>query len=255
MKLAGKVALITGAGSGMGRASAILFAKEGAKVIVADMNAQTGNETVNLIKKQGQEGFFVQVDVSKASDAEKMIKFAMDKYGRLDILYNNAGIPMPRTPLEDVSESLWDRILSINVKSIFLATKIAVPIMKKQGGGVIINTSSIAAVRPRPGLSAYTASKAAATTLTKAIAVEVAPFKIRVNSISPVAAETPMLEGFYDENMKKNIEATRKASLATIPMGRFAQAEDVAKTALFLASDDAAFISGADIYVDGGRSI
>jgi 3-oxoacyl-[acyl-carrier protein] reductase len=127
--------------------------------------------------------------------------------------------------------------------------------MKKQGGGVIINTSSIAAVRPRPGLSAYTASKAAATTLTKAIAVEVAPFKIRVNSISPVAAETPMLEGFYDENMKKNIEATRKASLATIPMGRFAQAEDVAKTALFLASDDAAFISGADIYVDGGRSI
>ena len=255
MKLAGKVALITGAGSGMGRASAILFAKEGAKVIVADMNAQTGNETVNLIKKQGQEGFFVQVDVSKASDAEKMIKFAIDKYGRLDILYNNAGIPMPRTPLEDVSESLWDRILSINVKSIFLATKIAVPIMKKQGGGVIINTSSIAAVRPRPGLSAYTASKAAATTLTKAIAVEVAPFKIRVNSISPVAAETPMLEGFYDENMKKNIEATRKASLATIPMGRFAQAEDVAKTALFLASDDAAFISGADIYVDGGRSI
>jgi len=255
MKLAGKVALVTGAGSGFGRASAMLFAKEGAKVIVSDINAQTGNETVDLIKKQGQEAFFVQADVSKASDAEKMIKFATDKYGRLDILYNNAGIPMPMTPVEQVSEDLWDRVLNINVKSIFLAARIVFPLMKKQGGGVIINTSSIAGVRPRPGLCAYTASKSAATTLTKALAIEAAPFKIRVNSISPVAAETAMLEGFFNEDQKKNLEATRKAVLATIPIGRYAQAEDVAKMALFLASEDASMVTGADFYVDGGRSI
>ena len=255
MKLGGKVALITGAGSGFGRATAMLFAKEGAKVIVSDINAQTGNETVDLVKKQGQEAFFVQADVSKVSDAGKMIKFATDKHGRLDILYNNAGMPMAGTPVENVPEELWDRILSVNLKSIFLAAKIAIPIMKKQGGGVILNTASISGVRPRPGLCAYTASKAAAITLTKALAIEVAAFKIRVNSISPVAAETPMLVGFFSEEMKKNVEAARAGAIATIPIGRFAQAEDVAKAALFLASDDASMITGADLYVDGGRGI
>jgi len=255
MKLAGKVSLITGAGSGFGRASALLFAREGAKVIVSDINAKTGKETVDLIKKQGQEAFFVQADVSKASDAESMIKFVMNKHGRLDILYNNAGIPMAATPTENVPEDLWDRVLSINLKSIFLASKIAIPIMKKQGGGVILNTASIAGVRVRPGFCAYAASKAGAIALTKALAIETAPFKIRVNSISPVAAETPMLEGFFNEAQKKNLEATHKAFLATIPIGRYAQAEDVAKAALYLASDDASIVTGADLYVDGGRSI
>jgi 3-oxoacyl-[acyl-carrier protein] reductase len=255
MKLAGKVALITGAGSGFGRASAVLFAKEGAKVIVSDINAKTGNETVDLIKKGGNEASFVQADVSKSSDVEKMIKFATDKYGRLDVLYNNAGIPMAMTPVENVPEDLWDRVLDINLKSIFLASRIAISIMKKQGGGVILNTASISGVRPRPGLCAYTASKAGAIALTKALAIEAAPFKIRVNSISPVAAETPMLEGFFNEEQKKNLEATRKAFLATIPIGRYAQAEDVAKAALYLASDDASMVTGADLYVDGGRGI
>ncbi len=255
MKLAGKVALITGAGSGFGRASAVLFAKEGAKVIVSDINAKTGNKTVDLIKKGGNEASFVQADVSKSSDVEKMIKFATDKYGRLDVLYNNAGIPMAMTPVENVPEDLWDRVLDINLKSIFLASRIAISIMKKQGGGVILNTASISGVRPRPGLCAYTASKAGAIALTKALAIEAAPFKIRVNSISPVAAETPMLEGFFNEEQKKNLEATRKAFLATIPIGRYAQAEDVAKAALYLASDDASMVTGADLYVDGGRGI
>jgi 3-oxoacyl-[acyl-carrier protein] reductase len=255
MKLAGKVALITGAGSGMGRATALLFAKEGAKVIVSDINPKMGNETVDLIKKDGHEAFFVQADVSRSSDVEKMIKFVTDKYNRLDILYNNAGIPMPGTLVEGVSEELWDRVLSINLKSIFLASRIAIPIMKKQGGGVILNTTSVSGVRPRPGNSAYTVSKAGAITLTKALAIEVAPFKIRVNSISPVAAETPMLEGFFNEEMKKDLESTRKAVLATIPIGRFAQAEDVAKAALYLASDDSSMVTGVDLCVDGGRSI
>jgi 3-oxoacyl-[acyl-carrier protein] reductase len=133
MKLKGKVALITGAGSGMGRASAILFAKEGAKAAVVDIDSSSGNQTIDLIKQDGNESFSVQADVSKLIDAEKMIKFTMDKYGRLDILYNNAGIPMAMTPIENISEKLWDRIISVNLKSIFLASKIATPIMKKRG--------------------------------------------------------------------------------------------------------------------------
>jgi 3-oxoacyl-[acyl-carrier protein] reductase len=255
MKLKEKVALITGAGSGMGRASAILFTKEGAKVVVVDIDSKTGNQTVDLIKQDGNESFFVQADVSKLIDAEKMIKFTMDKFGRLDILYNNAGIPMAMTPIENVSEDLWDRIISVNLKSIFLASKIATPIMKKQGGGVIINTSSIGGVRPRPGLSAYAASKAAVTFLTKSLAIELAPFNIRVNCISPVAAETPMLPSFFTEEMKKDVEATKKLFLSTIPIGRFAQPEDIAKAALYLASDDSSMVTGIDLYVDGGRAI
>lgn len=255
MKLTGKVALITGAGSGMGRATSVLFAQEGAKVIVADIDPKTGNETITLIKKNGQEAFFIQADVSKASDAEKMIKFTTDKYGRLDILYNNAGIPMPPILIENLPIDLWDRIIEVNFKSIFLASRIAIPIMKKQGGGVIINTSSVSGVRPRPGYSAYSASKAAAIMLTKALAIEVAPYKIRVNSISPVIAETPMLTGFFSENMKSDIEATRRAFLSTIPLGRMAQPEDTARAALYLASDDSSMVTGIDLYVDGGRAI
>lgn len=255
MKLDGKVALITGAGSGIGRASAILFAKEGAGVVISDIDSRNGNETIDLIKREGREAFFVQADVSEASDVQKMISFVVDRYNRLDILYNNAGIPMPMTPVENVKEDLWDRVLSVNVKAIFLAARVAVPIMKKQGGGVIINTSSLAGVRPRPGLSAYNASKSAATGLTKSLAIELAPFNIRVNSISPVAADTPMLEGFYSEEMQKNPEASRKAFIASVPLGRLAHAEDVAKAALYLASDDAVLVTGADLYVDGGRGI
>jgi 3-oxoacyl-[acyl-carrier protein] reductase len=255
MKLAGKIALITGAGSGMGRATAILFAKEGATVVVSDINSRGGTETVALIQKDGYQSSFVQADVSRSSDVEKMIQSVVEKYARIDILYNNAGIPMANSPLENIPEEVWDRVLNTNVKSIFLASRIAIPIMKKQGGGVILNTASVSGVRPRPGNSAYTVSKAAAISLTKAMAIEVAPFNIRVNSISPVAAETPMFENFFNDEMKKNIEAIRKATVATIPIGRFAHPEDVAKAALYLASDDASMITGVDLYVDGGRTI
>lgn len=255
MKLKGKVALITGAGSGMGRATAVLFAREGAKVVVVDIDSQNGNQTVDLINKEGNVASFVQADVSKSADADRMIRWAVDQYGRLDILYNNAGIPMVYTPTENVSEDLWERILNVNLKSVFLGAKFAIPIMKKQGGGVILNTSSVSGVRPRPGVSAYSASKGAVTILTKSLAAELASFNIRVNSISPVATETPMLVSFWTEEMKKNIEARRKALLSTIPLGKFAQAEDIAKAALYLASDDASMVTGIDLYVDGGRAI
>jgi len=255
MKLEGKVALITGAGSGFGRATAILFAKEGARVVVVDLNPETGTQTVDLIKKDGNEASFVQADVSKSSDVEEMIRAAKDRYGRLDILYNNAGMPMANTPIEYVNEEIWDRIMEVNAKSIFLGAKFAVPLMKEQGGGVILSTSSVSGVRPRPGLSVYTASKAAASWLTRSLSLELAPKNIRVNCISPVAADTPMLPGFVPEKHRQDMDRVRKATVATIPMGRLADVEDVAKAALYLASDDAAFVTGVDLYVDGGRSL
>ena len=257
MKLANKVALITGAGSGMGRASAILFAKEGAKIAVVDLNEQTGKETVQFIQENKGNAFFIQADVSKAADAEKMIRNTLDKYGKLDILFNNAGIPMAFTPVEDIKEELWDRIMNVNVKAIFLASQIAVPIMKKQGGGVILITASISGVRPRPGLSAYSTSKAAAIMLAKALAIELAPFKIRVNAINPVAADTPMLSHFMASGGAKGDEYERgkKRFIDTVPLGRLATPEDVAHMALFLASDEASLITGASFDVDGGRGI
>jgi len=257
MKLSNKVALITGAGSGFGRATAILFSKEGAKISVVDIVEKGGQETVELIKQKGGDSIFIKADVSKASDAERMIKTTVDTYGRLDILFNNAGIPMSFTPVEEVKEELWDRIMDINVKGIFLGFKYIVPIMKKQGGGVIINTASISGVRPRPGLSAYSTSKAAAIMLTKALAIELAPFKIRVNCLNPVAAETPMLAKFIgvEEAKGEKFEAGRKRFIDTVPMGRLAQPEDVAYAALFLASEEASLVTGASLDVDGGRGI
>jgi 3-oxoacyl-[acyl-carrier protein] reductase len=257
MKLANKIALITGAGSGFGRASAVLFAQEGAKISVVDMDERTGQETVSLVKQKGGNAIFIRADVSKAGDVEKMVKTTVDTFCRLDILFNNAGIPMSFTPVENVKEELWDRIQDVNVKGIFLGAKYAVPYMKKQGGGVIINTASISGVRPRPGLIAYSASKAAAIMLTKALAIELAASKIRVNCLNPVAAETPMLPKFMSDQAltPEKFEEGRRRFTDTVPLGRLAQAEDVANAALFLASDEAALITGASLDVDGGRGI
>jgi 3-oxoacyl-[acyl-carrier protein] reductase len=255
MKLAGKVALITGAGSGFGRATAILFAQEGAKVVVTDKNVETANQTVDMIRQDGNTASSVQADVSVSADCEKMIRFAVNAYGKLDILHNNAGIPMAASTVEEINEEVWDRVMQVNLKSVFLASKVAMPIMKKAGGGVIINTSSVSGVRVRPGGGAYAVSKAAVTHLTKILALEGAPFKIRVNCISPVAAETPLLMGLLSEEQKRKLDATKKALLSTIPIGRFALPEDVAKAALYLASDDASMVTGADLLVDGGRAI
>jgi len=252
MKLEGKVALITGASSGFGRAMALLFAKEGAKVSVVDINVAGGQETVEAIKRSDGVAQFISADVTKASDVEQMIKATVNAYTKLDILVNNAGVPMSFTPIEEVDEKLFDKILAVNIKGIFLGCKYAVPIMKKQGGGVIINTASVAGVRPRPGLNAYCASKGGAILLTKAVAIELAPYNIRVNCIGPVAADTPMLPGFIGD---RDLEEGRKAFIATIPLGRLATAEDVAYAALYLASDEASMVTGINLEVDGGRGI
>jgi 3-oxoacyl-[acyl-carrier protein] reductase len=250
MRLSNKIAIITGAGSGMGRATALLFAQEGAKIVVADINEKAAQETIELIRRDGKEAVSVEVDVSKSADVARMIKTATDVYGRLDVLYNNAGYPMLPTPVEDVTEELWDKIMAVNVKGIFLAAKHVFPVMKKQGGGVIINTASISGRRPRPGQSPYSTSKAAAIFLTKALAIEGAPHKIRVNCINPTATETPMIP-----QLGAATPEAVKGIISSIPMGRMAQPIDIAYAALYLASDEAALITGIGLDVDGGRGI
>jgi len=252
MKLSNRVALITGGGSGIGRASALLFSAEGARIAVADIDEKGGRQTVDAIQGKGGSAVFVRVDVSKAADVERMIKTTVEQYGKLDILFNNAGIGAPFVPCEEVEESFWDRTIAVNAKGIFLGCKYAIPVLKRQGGGVIINTASIAGVRPRPGQVVYSTSKAAAIMLTKALAIELAPFKIRVNCINPVVTDTAFLE--------KNIEASqlegaKAAMLSTVPLGRLGQPEDMANAALYLASDESSLVTGLCLDVDGGRSI
>ncbi len=247
-RLLHKVALITGAGSGIGRASAILFAREGAAVVVACRSIQNGQDTVNQITQSGGEAIFVKADVSKSADVQRMVRTTVETHGRIDILFNNAGIgPLP-APTEELEEELWDRTMAVNVKGIFLGCKYAIPFMKTQKSGVIINTASAAGVRPRPGTSVYCASKGAAIVFTKALAIELASFGIRVNCINPVATDTPMTEWLTASGQRKYV-------IATIPLGRFARADEIAYAALYLASDESSMVTGAALDVDGGRSI
>ncbi len=257
MKLSNRVALITGSGSGIGRASAILFSQEGAKICVVDIDIEAGNQTVEIIKEKGGQAICIKADVSQEADVEMMVKTTVHTYGGIDIMFNNAGIPMNPIPIEDVKEDYWNRIMNINLKSVFLCTKYVVPIMKKQGKGVIINTASAQGVRPSLGRNAYCASKAAVIQLTKAVALEVAQHNIRVNCINPIATNTPMLPKFIDESgpADEKWEEAKRSLIAAVPLGRIATPEDIAYAALFLATDDSAFLTGTGLDIDGGRLI
>jgi len=252
MRLEHKVALVTGAGSGIGRATAEPFGREGARVTVADLSQDAGEETVELIREHGGEARFVRAEVSVADDVRAMIDGAVREYGRLDVLYNNAGIPMGATPIEEVDDDFFDRTMAVNVRSVHLGCKHAVPHMKRQGGGVILNTASTAGIRLRPGLSAYAASKGAVIALTKALALELAPFKIRVVSIAPVATDTPMLPSFFGS---ADPTEARARFVASVPMGRLNTPRDIAHAALYLASDEAFMVTGTAFEIDGGRDI
>ena len=250
MRLKDRVAIITGAGSGIGRASAILFAKEGAKVVVADFVPQSGLETVDIIKKNGGEAISVDADISKASEAEKTVKSAVKIYGKLDILFNNAGINLERTVTE-TTEPEWDRVQNINLKGVFLCSKYAIPEMIRGGGGVIINTASIRGLVGQYHLAAYCASKGGVVLLTKAMALDYGSNNIRVNCICPGGIETPMHLAFLATLKDPELEV--QETLKKIPLGRMGQPEDVAWVALFLASDESAYLTGLAIPVDGGR--
>lgn len=251
MRLKDRVAVITGAGSGMGRAMATLFAREGARVLVADINEAGGKETVQLVERAGGQARFVRANMGQVADVRSLMEETVRTFGRIDVMVNNAGIPMPPTRVEDVPEELVDRLLAVNVRGVFLGCKYVVPIMKRQGSGVIINIGSTGGIRPRPGLTAYNMTKGAVHTLTKNLALELAP-AIRVNAIAPVASDTPMLSTFMGN---RDPEEGRKAFIATIPLGRLSRPEDIANAALYLASDEASMVTGIVLEVDGGRDV
>ncbi|MER9233934.1 SDR family oxidoreductase [Mesorhizobium sp. M0622] len=248
MRLENKVAIITGAASGFGEGMARRFAEEGARVVVADLNAKGAERVAGEI---GEKAIWTQTDVSLRSEFDEMVRAAMSAFGRIDIMVNNAGYTHRNGDMLEVDEATFDLIISVNMKAIYHAALAVVPIMERQGGGVILTTASTAGIRPRPGLTWYNASKGWAITAAKSMAVELAPKNIRVNCLCPVAGETGMLEKFMGADTLEIREKFR----ASIPLGRLSTPLDVANAALWLASDEAVFITGVALEVDGGRCI
>ncbi len=252
MRLQGKVAVVTGAGSGFGAGIARFFAAEGGRVVLADIDGGSAEAVAAEIDRDGGAAIGLRADVTDRGDVTTMMRAALDTYGRLDILVNNAGVSHRNKPMTEVSEEEFDRIYAVNVKAIYLAALEAIPLMRAEGGGCIINTSSTAALRPRPGLTVYNSSKGAVNVLTKSMAVELAPDRIRVNAICPVIGETALMETFMGV---PDSPENRKKFEATIPLGRFSTPKDIAHAAAFLASDEAEFLTGVTLEVDGGRCI
>lgn len=248
MRLQGKVAIVTGGGSGFGEGIAAKFIAEGARVLIADRDAAGGERVAAALSPNARS---LRVDVAVAADVKTMVEAAHELFGGLHILVNNAGVSHLPQPMEDVGEDDFDRILAINVKAIYLAAKEVVPRFKAQKSGVILNIASTAGVSPRPRLSWYNASKGWVITATRAMAVELAPFVVRVVALNPVAGETPLLKTFLGEDTPE----MRAKFLATIPIGRFSTPADLGNAACFLCSDEASMITGVAMEVDGGRCI
>ncbi len=248
MRLQGKVAIVTGGGSGFGEGIVRKFVAEGAKVVVADRDAAAAQRVADSI---GEAARAVTADVATAAGAKAMLAGALDGFGRLDVLVNNAGIGHTPQPLDTLDEAKFDAIMGINVKAIYLAAREMVPVFKQQKSGVILNIASTAGVSPRPNLTWYNASKGWVITATRSMAVELAPFGVRVNALNPVAGETPLLATF----MGQDTAEIRAKFLSTIPLGRFSTPEDMGNAACFLCSDEASMITGVAMEVDGGRCI
>jgi NAD(P)-dependent dehydrogenase (short-subunit alcohol dehydrogenase family) len=253
MRFEGKVALITGAGMGIGRATALLFAREGARVVVADYDAESGEETARLIRDEGRDAKFVRADVSLPTDVQAMVQATLDTHRRIDILHNNAGIDLPQatnvvaTEVED-----WDRIVAVNLRGVFLCCKYAIPEMIRGGGGVIVNTASIAGLAPMPQEAAYGASKGGLVLLTRQMARDYARHKIRVVNVCPGPMEKPMRHRLETLQADAAAFEKRQSFAERIPLGRMCRPQDIARAVLFLASEDASMITGVDLVVDGG---
>ena len=248
MRLKNKIAIITGAGSGFGKGIAIRFAEEEAKVVIVDINIDSAEKVAMEI---GKNALAIKCDVSQDGDVASLFEQTLEQFGSADILVNNAGTTHRNKPMAEVTEKEFDQIFAVNVKSVFLTAKHGVPLMKKKGQGVILNVASTAGQRPRPGLTWYNTSKGAMITATKAMAIELATFKIRVNAINPVAGETGMLHLFMGEDTPEK----RAQFVSSIPWGRLSQPEDMSNAALFLCSEEADMITGTCMDVDGGRCI
>ena len=262
-RLAGKTAIVVGAGSsgpgwGNGKATALVFAREGARVLCADLNEAGARETADLIQGEGGEAQALQVDASKAADIARMVAVCLERYGRIDVLDNNVGIAEVGGVVE-LSEEAWDRVFAVNLKSCFLAMKHVIPVMERQGGGSIVNISSIAGIRyTGVPYATYYATKAAMNHLTRTTAVQYAPKKVRVNAILPGLMKTPMVEtsaGLAESYAGGDVEAMWRARDAQVPMGHMGEAWDVAHAALFLASDEARYVTGIELVVDGGLTL
>lgn len=252
MRLADKVCVITGGGSGMGRVAASMFAAQGAKVVVAEFDANAGEETVRLVKDAGGQAISVKADVSKEADAQAMIMAALREYGRVDVLYNNAGImPAADHSVIDTDVDTWDKVMAVNVRGVFLGCKYAIPQMVEQGSGSIINIASFVAIL---GCSvpqdAYTASKGALLALTRSLAVQFGPKGVRTNAICPGPVETPLLLDWLVKD-----EEAKRIRLARNPTGRFGKPEEIVNMAVYLASDESKWTNGASLVVDGGISV
>jgi NAD(P)-dependent dehydrogenase (short-subunit alcohol dehydrogenase family) len=253
-RLADRVALITGSGQGIGRAAALLFAREGAAVVVVDINRDRGEQTAEQIRDSGGRGKFCYADAASSADVQALMKAVEEEHGRLDVLYNNASVFIPGQDgrITDITEESWDKVLSINLKSVYLCCKYGIPLMLRAGGGSIINTASSAGVIGIPGCDAYTATKGATVSLTRSLAVEYRPQNIRVNCIAPAGIQTPMLGSSNLED--STFDEKRFLALRT-PSRRYGQPEEIANLALFLASEEASYINGAVIVADGGITI
>jgi len=251
-RLSDLIAIVTGGGSGFGEAMCQAFAREGARLVVADLNSEAATRVAAALTAAGHTAISVHADVAKNADMAALVQATLGRFGRIDVMVNNAGISHANQPMLNVTEEFFDRLFQVNVKSIYLSAMHCVPVFRQQKKGCFINIGSTAAVRPRPGLCWYNGSKGAVTLITKSMAVELAPDNIRVNSLNPAIADTPLLTTFMGV---ADTPENRARFLASIPLGRLCQATDVANAAVFLAEPSSNFITGVCMEVDGGRCI
>jgi NAD(P)-dependent dehydrogenase (short-subunit alcohol dehydrogenase family) len=254
MDFAGKVALITGGGGGIGRATALGFAGRGAKVMVVDFDATAGEASAELVRQRGGDARFVRADVSQSADVQAYVKATLDAYGAIDCFFNNAGIEGRAAPTQEYDEAMFDQVIAVNLKGVFLGIRHVLPVMLKQGRGAIVNTASTAALFGGPGMAPYVASKHGVLGLTKVASSDVARFGIRVNAVCPGPVETRMMRSIEAQRNPVNPQAVHDAYAAATPTGRYVLPEEVANVVLYLCSDFASDITGTHIVIDGGRS-